>query len=52
MPTVRRLIEFEIGPLAEGYLRVCEKAIQLKREFFGLRDFYRSLYPQFVFHVH
>ena len=35
---VRRELEHRFQPLAEAYCHICEKQ---KRQFFGLRDFYR-----------
>ncbi len=45
---VRKILEQYFEPLAKAYLCICE---QQKREFFGLRDFYRYK-NYFVLHVY
>ena len=39
--TVENHLDPLVRPLAEAYLQLYDDAIKEKREFFGLRDFYR-----------
>ena len=44
---VRNELEPYFLPLAEAYLEICKLQ---KREFFGLRDFYRYVFILFLYH--